>query len=65
MAIFSQEFKRHLLDQLKELQAGATRAALCKTECCHSSFVEQIWGPPRTGNDNRKCVVVYTLANEP
>ncbi|GKC17720.1 UvrD-like helicase, ATP-binding domain, P-loop containing nucleoside triphosphate hydrolase, partial [Tanacetum coccineum] len=24
-------------------------AALCKTQCCHVSSVEQIWGPPGTG----------------
>ncbi|KAI3730441.1 hypothetical protein L1987_61611 [Smallanthus sonchifolius] len=57
----SQKFDLHILDQLNESQAGAIRAALCKTECCHGSFVEQIWGPPGTGKTTTVSVLLFIL----
>ncbi|KAI3817066.1 hypothetical protein L1987_10853 [Smallanthus sonchifolius] len=58
---FSQKIDQHILDQLNESQAGAIRAALCKTECCHGSFVEQIWGPPGTGKTTTVSVLLFIL----
>ncbi|KAL8218515.1 hypothetical protein R6Q57_021888 [Mikania cordata] len=58
---YSQNFDSRLLDQLNESQAGAIRAALCKTECCHGSFVEQIWGPPGTGKTTTVSVLLFIL----
>ncbi|KAD2804467.1 hypothetical protein E3N88_37844 [Mikania micrantha] len=58
---FSQSFDSHLLDQLNESQAGAIREALCKTKCCHGSFVEQIWGPPGTGKTTTVSVLLFIL----
>ncbi|XP_076911050.1 uncharacterized protein LOC143568900 [Bidens hawaiensis] len=57
----SQKFDSHLLDKLNESQSGAIRAALCKTECCHGSFVEQIWGPPGTGKTTTVSVLLFIL----
>ncbi|XP_076911042.1 helicase sen1-like [Bidens hawaiensis] len=59
-SLFS-KFDSHLLDKLNESQAGAIRAALCKTECCHGSFVEQIWGPPGTGKTTTVSVLLFFL----
>ncbi|KAK9063838.1 hypothetical protein SSX86_017710 [Deinandra increscens subsp. villosa] len=58
---FFQNFDPHILDQLNESQAGAISAALCKTECCHGSFVEQIWGPPGTGKTTTVSVLLFIL----
>ncbi|KAI3730438.1 hypothetical protein L1987_61608 [Smallanthus sonchifolius] len=58
---FSQNFDQHILDQLNESQAGAIRAALRKTECCHGSFLEQIWGPPGTGKTKTVSVLLFIL----
>ncbi|KAI3730443.1 hypothetical protein L1987_61613 [Smallanthus sonchifolius] len=58
---FSQKFDPRLLDQLNESQAGAVMAALSKTECCHGSFVEQIWGPPGTGKTKTVSVLLFIL----
>ncbi|KAL8238273.1 hypothetical protein R6Q59_019354 [Mikania micrantha] len=58
---FSQRFDSCFLDQLNESQAGAIRAALCKTECRHGSFVEQIWGPPGTGKTTTVSVLLFIL----
>ncbi|KAD2804463.1 hypothetical protein E3N88_37840 [Mikania micrantha] len=57
----SQSFDPHLLDQLNESQADAIRAVFCKTECCHRSFVEQIWGPPGTGKTTTVSVLLVIL----
>ncbi|KAJ0765113.1 putative TPR and ankyrin repeat-containing protein [Helianthus annuus] len=58
----SRKFDPHLLDhELNESQARAIRVALCKTECCHSSFVEQIWGPPGTGKTTTVSVLLFIL----
>ncbi|KAJ0719210.1 putative TPR and ankyrin repeat-containing protein [Helianthus annuus] len=58
---FSQEFDSDLFDKLNESQVGAIRAALSKTECCHGSFVEQIWGPPGTGKTTTVSVLLFIL----
>ncbi|KAK9063837.1 hypothetical protein SSX86_017709 [Deinandra increscens subsp. villosa] len=58
---FLQKFDPCLLDQLNESQAEAIRAALIKTECCHGSFVEQIWGPPGTGKTTTVSVLLFIL----
>ncbi|XP_076915166.1 uncharacterized protein LOC143574429 [Bidens hawaiensis] len=58
---FSQKFDSHVLDRLNESQAGAIKAALCKTECSHGSFVEQIWGPPGTGKTTTVSVLLFIL----
>ncbi|XP_076897945.1 uncharacterized protein LOC143551377 [Bidens hawaiensis] len=57
----SQMFDSHLFEQLNESQSAAIRAALCKTECCHGSFVEQIWGPPGTGKTTTVSVLFILL----
>ncbi|GKC35948.1 UvrD-like helicase, ATP-binding domain, P-loop containing nucleoside triphosphate hydrolase, partial [Tanacetum coccineum] len=36
-------------------------AALCKTQCCHVSSVEQIWGPPGTGKTMTVSVLLFFL----
>jgi hypothetical protein len=36
-------------------------AALCKTQCCHISSVEQIWGPPGTGKTMTVSVLLFIL----
>ncbi|KAI7748573.1 hypothetical protein M8C21_000112 [Ambrosia artemisiifolia] len=58
---FSQKFDPHLLEKLNKSQARAVREALRKTECCHGSFVEQIWGPPGTGKTTTVSVLLFIL----
>ncbi|XP_076952702.1 uncharacterized protein LOC143626518 [Bidens hawaiensis] len=58
---FSQLLDPHLLGQLNESQARAVRATLCKMECSHCSFVEQIWGPPGTGKTKTVSVLLFIL----
>nr|XP_043619899.1 uncharacterized protein LOC122591713 [Erigeron canadensis] len=52
---------RNLLDKLNESQRAAVMASLVKTECCHNSYVEQIWGPPGTGKTTTVSVLLYFL----
>ncbi|GJV06799.1 UvrD-like helicase, ATP-binding domain, P-loop containing nucleoside triphosphate hydrolase [Tanacetum coccineum] len=47
--ILSPKFDPRLLFNLNGSQKTAVKEALCKTQCCHTSSVEQIWGPPGTG----------------
>ncbi|KAK9063834.1 hypothetical protein SSX86_017706 [Deinandra increscens subsp. villosa] len=58
---FSQKYDPHIMGQLNESQVGAISAALSKTECCHGSFVEQIWGPPGTGKTTTVSVLLFIL----
>ncbi|KAI3817039.1 hypothetical protein L1987_10826 [Smallanthus sonchifolius] len=46
---------------LYNVTVGAIRAALGKTECCHGSFVEQIWGSPGTGKTTTVSVLLFIL----
>ncbi|XP_076897944.1 uncharacterized protein LOC143551376 [Bidens hawaiensis] len=58
---FSQTFNSHLLNRLNPSQVEAVRVALRKTECCHGSFVELIWGPPGTGKTTTVSVLLFIL----
>ncbi|GJU12762.1 UvrD-like helicase, ATP-binding domain, P-loop containing nucleoside triphosphate hydrolase [Tanacetum coccineum] len=44
---------------LNESQKTTVMAALCKTRCCHTSYVEQIWGPPGTGKTLTASVLLF------
>ncbi|GJR47204.1 UvrD-like helicase, ATP-binding domain, P-loop containing nucleoside triphosphate hydrolase, partial [Tanacetum coccineum] len=59
--ILSPKFDPHLLLNLNESQKTAVREALCKTQCCHTSSVEQIWGPPGTGKTLTVGVLLFIL----
>ncbi|KAI3734275.1 hypothetical protein L6452_13740 [Arctium lappa] len=52
---------QHLLSKMNESQKDAIIASLCKTECHHNSFVEQIWGPPGTGKTTTVSVLLFIL----
>ncbi|KAJ9554076.1 hypothetical protein OSB04_018121 [Centaurea solstitialis] len=63
-SLFSQNIGphgQHLLSKLNDSQRAAIVASLCKTECYHSSFVEQIWGPPGTGKTTTVSVLLFIL----
>nr|XP_043619930.1 uncharacterized protein LOC122591746 [Erigeron canadensis] len=51
----------NLFDKLNESQKEAIMACLCKTECCHNSYVEQIRGPPGTGKTTTVSVLLFAL----
>ncbi|XP_071714347.1 helicase sen1-like [Rutidosis leptorrhynchoides] len=59
--LLSQRINSDLLDKLNESQRLAIMAALCKTECCHNSYMEQIWGPPGTGKTTTVSVLLFIL----
>ncbi|PWA56308.1 DNA helicase, UvrD-like, C-terminal [Artemisia annua] len=59
--ILSPKFDPRLLLNLNESQKTAVREALCKTQCCHTSSVEQIWGPPGTGKTLTVSVLLFIL----
>nr|GEX43862.1 UvrD-like helicase, ATP-binding domain, P-loop containing nucleoside triphosphate hydrolase [Tanacetum cinerariifolium] len=46
---------------VKEKCNISVMAALCKTQCCHVSSVEQIWGPPGTGKTMTVSVLLFFL----
>ncbi|PWA35579.1 recBCD enzyme subunit RecB, P-loop containing nucleoside triphosphate hydrolase [Artemisia annua] len=58
-SILSQRYDQHLLVNLNESQRAAIMVVLCKTQCCHGSSVEQIWGPPGTGKTMTLNVVLF------
>ncbi|GJY54615.1 UvrD-like helicase, ATP-binding domain, P-loop containing nucleoside triphosphate hydrolase, partial [Tanacetum coccineum] len=60
-SLVSQKLDPHLLVNLNESQRAAVMAALCKTQCCHISSVEQIWGPPGTGKTMTVSVLLFIL----
>ncbi|GJZ35701.1 UvrD-like helicase, ATP-binding domain, P-loop containing nucleoside triphosphate hydrolase [Tanacetum coccineum] len=60
-SMVSQKLDPHLLLKLNESQRTAVMAALCKTECCHISSVEQISGPPGTGKTMTVSVLIVIL----
>ncbi|GJY19122.1 UvrD-like helicase, ATP-binding domain, P-loop containing nucleoside triphosphate hydrolase [Tanacetum coccineum] len=60
-SIVSQKVDRQLLLNLNESQRAAVMAVLCKTQCCHISSVEQIWGPPGTGKTMTVSVLLFIL----
>ncbi|GJZ42424.1 UvrD-like helicase, ATP-binding domain, P-loop containing nucleoside triphosphate hydrolase [Tanacetum coccineum] len=47
--------------QLNESQKTAVMVALCKTQCCHTLYVEQIRGPPGTGKTLTASVLLFIL----
>ncbi|GJU83140.1 UvrD-like helicase, ATP-binding domain, P-loop containing nucleoside triphosphate hydrolase [Tanacetum coccineum] len=51
----------HLLLNLNESQREAVMEALCKTQCCHTSSVGLIWGPPGTGKTMTVSVLLFIL----
>ncbi|GJR49993.1 UvrD-like helicase, ATP-binding domain, P-loop containing nucleoside triphosphate hydrolase [Tanacetum coccineum] len=57
----SKRLDPQVLLNLNESQRAAVMAALCKTQCCHVSFVEQIWGPPGTGKTMTVSVLLFFL----
>nr|XP_043619852.1 helicase sen1-like [Erigeron canadensis] len=58
-SLYSQN--RNVLDKLNESQRAAVMVSLVKTECCHHSYVEQIWGPPGTGKTTTVSVLLFIL----
>ncbi|PWA96126.1 uvrD-like Helicase, ATP-binding domain, P-loop containing nucleoside triphosphate hydrolase [Artemisia annua] len=60
-SMVSQKLDPHLLLNLNESQRTAVMVALCKTQCCHISSVEQIWGPPGTGKTMTLSVLLFIL----
>nr|GEZ58669.1 UvrD-like helicase, ATP-binding domain, P-loop containing nucleoside triphosphate hydrolase [Tanacetum cinerariifolium] len=61
-SILCQKLNPHLLlYDLNESQKTAVMAALCKTQCCHTSSMEQIWGQPRTGKTLTASVLLFIL----
>ncbi|PWA72412.1 uvrD-like Helicase, ATP-binding domain, P-loop containing nucleoside triphosphate hydrolase [Artemisia annua] len=57
----SQKLDPQFLLNLNESQRAALMSALCKMQCCHISFVEQIWGPPGTGKTMTVSVLLLIL----
>ncbi|GJU96611.1 UvrD-like helicase, ATP-binding domain, P-loop containing nucleoside triphosphate hydrolase [Tanacetum coccineum] len=60
-SMVSQKLDPHLLLNLNESQMTAVMEALCKTQCCHISSVEQISGPPGTGKTMTVSVLIAIL----
>nr|GEX90582.1 UvrD-like helicase, ATP-binding domain, P-loop containing nucleoside triphosphate hydrolase [Tanacetum cinerariifolium] len=59
--ILSLKFDPQRLLNLNESQKTTVREALCKTQCCHTSSVEQIWGPHETGKTLTDSVLLSIL----
>ncbi|PWA62544.1 uvrD-like Helicase, ATP-binding domain, P-loop containing nucleoside triphosphate hydrolase [Artemisia annua] len=57
----SKKLDPQVLLNLNESQREAVMAALCRTQCCHVSSVEQIWGPPGTGKTMTVSVLLFFL----
>ncbi|PWA68994.1 uvrD-like Helicase, ATP-binding domain, P-loop containing nucleoside triphosphate hydrolase [Artemisia annua] len=58
----SQRYDQQLLLNLNESQRAAIMVVICKTQCYHGSFVEQIWGPPGTGKTMTVSVLLFILS---
>nr|GEU37713.1 UvrD-like helicase, ATP-binding domain, P-loop containing nucleoside triphosphate hydrolase [Tanacetum cinerariifolium] len=60
-SMVSKKLDPHLLLNLNESQTKAVITMLCRIQCCHTSSIEQIWGPPGTGKTMTVSVLLFIL----
>ncbi|GKD18972.1 UvrD-like helicase, ATP-binding domain, P-loop containing nucleoside triphosphate hydrolase, partial [Tanacetum coccineum] len=60
-SMVSKNLDPRLLLNLNESQREAVITTFCRIQCCHTSSVEQIWGPPGTGKTMTVSVLLFIL----